>query len=44
VGIPALMLIAIVALQVAGAVAWFPLIRRWLGRSGAPWASHRRQP
>jgi hypothetical protein len=44
VGVPAFLLIAIVALQVAGGVAWLPLVRRWASRSGVPWASQRRQP
>ncbi|MEO8230395.1 MAG: hypothetical protein ABI628_11630 [Chloroflexota bacterium] len=43
-GLPAFVLIAIVVLQVAGGAARLPLVRRWAGRSSAPWASHRRQP
>jgi hypothetical protein len=44
IGVPALVLLAIIALQVAGALAWLPVVKRRLGRSSPPWASHRRQP
>jgi hypothetical protein len=44
VAVPAFLVIAIIALQVAGGVMWIPLVRRWLGRSGERRAVHRRQP
>jgi hypothetical protein len=44
VAVPAFLLIAIIALQVAGGVVWLPLVRRWVGRPGERRAAHRRQP
>jgi hypothetical protein len=43
-GIPALLVLIIVLLQIAGGVAWLPFVKRWLGGTGVPTPSQRRGP
>ena len=35
-GVPGLLVLLVVAMQLAGGAAWLPVARRWLSRAGAP--------
>ena len=43
-GIPALLVLIIVLLQIAGGVAWLPFVKRWLGGTGVQTPPQRRGP
>jgi hypothetical protein len=43
-GVPGLLVILVVALQLAGGAAWLPLARRWLSGAGTPKAARPAAP